>query len=94
VQIDVVRSGGIAGVKMTGRIDTARLDESSRVEVERAVGDLDFAKGASPDEPRHPDGFAYTLTIVDDPAHRTARFDEAELPAVLRAQIGSVVRLG
>jgi len=91
VQIDVVRSGGIAGVTLSGRLDTSRLDAPARAAVEQSVSSLPF--GAPRDRPAHPDGFLYDIT-VDGDTQRHTRVAEAELPAPLREQLRGVLKLG
>ena len=77
MQVEVVRRGGLAGVRLKGTFDTRDLPEA-----EAALREL--AARHTSEAPTHPDGFQYEITPK---GQEPLVLNEAELPATLRTLV-------
>jgi hypothetical protein len=88
MRVDVVRSGGIAGITRRAPLDTSALDPSERATVEDALRALPFHDHH--DLPSHPDEFRYTISVPE--TGDAGEFWESELPRELKTAIGNALR--
>jgi hypothetical protein len=88
VRVEVVRSGGIAGITRRARLDTSELDAPERAAVERALRALPFP--AHSEVPSHSDEFRYLVSLPDSGA--TAELWESELSPELKRAFGHALR--
>jgi emfourin len=94
VKISLVRTGGVAGMRREATIDTAALAPRDSAEIHRlvhAAGD-EPAAAKTPEPPRGPDRFHYTLTIEDGSQRRALSFAEERFPERLRPLLDAVWR--
>ncbi len=89
---EVVRTGGIAGVKLVGALDTAELPPREAGQMEAALDELDRQAPAA--RPAWPDSFQYELTVTRGGRRRTVVLDESRLPAALRPLVDMLVNRG
>ena len=92
MQVEVVRRGGIAGLTLSGAVDTADLPTAQAAMADAALRALPFDRPPLP--PRHPDSFQYELTIVGEGARRSLVLDEDQVPEDLRPVIDAAVAQG
>jgi hypothetical protein len=97
IRMEVVRSGGFAGVKRTGRVDTADLDEERSAELRRLVAESTLTgqrRGPSAPRPGAADQFQYEITVVRGDDRRSSRLSEADLSEADRNLVRWVLREG
>jgi len=75
MRVEIVRSGGFAGVRLRATCDVGGASET-------ALRNLPFGQSTPP--PPHPDAFVYRLTLLDDPAQPSIDLNEADIPTPLR----------
>jgi hypothetical protein len=92
VRAEIVRRGGLAGIPLSGVVDTAQLPADIAARTEAALRALPFGRPPSP--PRHPEGFQYEITLTEDGQRRSAVIDEAEVTDDLRPAIDAARRGG
>lgn len=88
----MVRTGGIAGLKLVGSLDTAELPPEQAARVEAALGELDW--NVPPAPPAWPDSMQYALTVTTGGRRRSVVLDESRLPAALRPLVDALVSRG
>lgn len=88
----MVRTGGIAGVKLVSTLDTAELPAREAGQVETALDELD--RRAAPAPPAWSDSVQYELTVTRGGRRRTVVLDESRLPLALRPLVDALVRPG
>ena len=97
VRVDVVRSGGFAGMSVSGSVDTASLPPAEAEEVTRLVSGLDLpalAAGPSLAPARGADRFQYDVTISRGPDSSFLSLPESAVPESLRPLLSLVLRHG
>lgn len=87
MELQIKRLGGIAGVALHHRIDTADLPSEETAKVERAVREL---SGQGTDGPSHPDAFRYEITPLGDPDLAPIVLGEREVPPELAGLVRAV----
>lgn len=91
MELQIRRSGGIAGARLHHRLDTADLPAEEAAKVERAVREL---AGRSPGGPPHPDAFRYEITSPDHPDLPPVVLGEREVPPELSGVVRAVSESG
>ena|SRR5215470_8115550 len=87
MQIHVERSGGFAGIRLTGDFDTASCSPEDREQVEKLLQASDFFAlpvNLRPANPRA-DRFQYKISVSDGGDQHTVSLDEAAASPELRA---------
>jgi hypothetical protein len=92
MQVEVVRRGGLAGVQLKAAIDTRELPPGPARQAEAALRELPYGRPVAPT--RHPDGFQYEFTLLDEQPNRSVVLDEAEVPHSLRPVVETAVARG
>ncbi len=94
VRIDVVRSGGFAGMTMRSAVDTAELPPEQAARLEQAIERIDFAElqRAPSASASKVDRFQYDLIITDDDRRQQLSTGEEELPPELRQLLDELLR--
>ncbi len=93
IRIDLVRSGGFAGISRRASVDTDKLPppEASRVaELVKGV-DFDALGTLATGPPRRPDRFQYDLDVRQGGRHHHLTLGERDAPPELRALIDHVL---
>jgi hypothetical protein len=96
LRIDLVRSGGFAGLETTVSLDAATLPREEADELGRLVDRADLPRHPRPPgpPPSGADRFQYDLAIVRGDERRTASLTEADLTPELRKLVRRVLELG
>jgi len=89
MRVEIVRTGGLAGIALRGVVDTSELPADVASRAEAAVRALPF--GQTPQSP-HPDGFQYQITVLDDGDARSAVINEADVSGDLRPAVDAARR--
>lgn len=92
MRVEIVRSGGLAGVRIRCRIDTGELAPEEASQVEAALRQLPFGRPAP--QASHPDAFQYQITVSDDGTEQSVVVGENEIPDDLRPIVESVIARG
>jgi hypothetical protein len=94
MRIDLVRTGGFAGVRRQLSVDTSQLppDQAERV-VELADRSHLDALAAQTSTAGVPDEFQYDLTVTREDRQYHIRLSESAVPAELRSLIDLLFRL-
>jgi hypothetical protein len=85
MKVRLVRSGGVAGIRLTRELDSERLPEDGARRLARLVeesGVLGLPPGA-PAPPTGPDRFAYRLTVESGNAEHTVELAEQDVSPAL-----------
>jgi hypothetical protein len=93
MKVRLVRTGGIAGIRLAAETDSARLPEEGARHLARLVEDsgvLALPAGATA-RPTGPDRFAYRLTVETEGRVHTVEIAEEDLPPALTPLIGWLV---
>jgi len=87
VRLDLVRSGGIAGLQQWSSLDTATLAPNEARELERlvAAADIDELERRSPIRSDGADRFEYELRIEQSGQERRITVAEDKVPLRLRS---------
>lgn len=99
LRVRVVRTGGVAGLRVEAELDTQALEEPDRHEAERLVQSA-MPPGSGPRRaaverpPAGADRLTYEVTLGDGPGARTLEGDEASLPEAVLQLARFVVRRG
>jgi hypothetical protein len=91
VRLKIRRLGGIAGVVLQARFDTAELPAGEASRVEGAVRALAVR---APSGPPLPDAFRYEIARLDDPDSAPIVIDEHDVPPELAGLIERVSESG
>jgi hypothetical protein len=97
IRVEVVRSGGFAGITRTGSVDTADLDEQQTATLLKLLEESRLGTESSPpvSEPRRgADRFQYEVTILRDGERRSFLLGESDLSAAQQSLIRSVLGQG
>lgn len=92
MRIQFQRTGGFAGIKLTGQIDENNLNEDERAELRNLLNNAGLPQSGEPmlvsARKPQPDRFNYRLVIMDDDGQeRTLSLDEAALTPSLEPLI-------
>jgi hypothetical protein len=93
MKVRLVRSGGVAGARLSGELDSERLPEDGALRLARLVeesGLLSLPPGASASTPA-PDRFAYRLTVETGSTEHTVEVAEQDVPPSLAPLIDWLV---
>jgi Emfourin len=96
MQITVIKSGGIEGVREElGPVDIETLADDLRTEIEEELQRVDFEEMPSepPPHDRRPDGFGYVIEVVDGDRSHQVECDDAEMRG-LESLLGLLDRAG
>jgi hypothetical protein len=88
-RIELVRSGGVAGVTRRWSLDSADLSPKEAAEFEPLLAALDDAPAAAPPGA---DRFQYELRVTRGEQTRTVTLHEGAIPAELRPLIDRLTR--
>jgi hypothetical protein len=94
IRIDLVRSGGFAGISQRASVDTDKLPPAEAARIAELVRGVDFdalAKLAT-GPPRAPDRFQYDLDVHPGGRHHQLTLGERAVPPELRALIDHLLR--
>jgi hypothetical protein len=93
IRIDLVRSGGFAGISRRASVDTDALPPAEAGRIAELVGAVDFdalaALATGP--PGRPDRFQYDLDVRQGGRHHHLTLGERDAPPELRALIDHVL---
>jgi hypothetical protein len=96
IRLDVVRSGGFAGISRSGTVDTSELTPAEAAEVAESLDALHLdelaAASAQPDRPETPDAFRYEVTVSRGERRWDLVLSDPQLPAGLRLVIHRALR--
>jgi hypothetical protein len=95
IRIDLERSGGFAGVTMRASVDTGTLPPDEAREIDRLVGQVDFAGLARrpPAPPRGADRFHYDLTVRRGGERHHVSLPESAVPPELKPLLDRLVAI-
>jgi len=93
--IDLVRSGGMAGLSLGASVDVSSLGPEAASAVSDALARVDVGALARqpPAVPSGPDRFQYDLTVTSAGASLSVSLQEADVPADLRPLIKALMPL-
>ena len=92
MRVRVVRRGGLAGISLTGEVDTSEFSDDQAKAIEERLHGLSADHAAAPS---HPDGFQYALEFADaGGATRSVTLDESEVDDNLRPLIQRAMQQG
>jgi hypothetical protein len=94
IRIDLVRSGGFAGISQRASVDTDELppEEAATIaELVRAV-DFDALASLATGPPRAPDRFQYDLDVHQGRSHHHLTLGERSVPPELQALIDHLMK--
>jgi hypothetical protein len=89
MRVEIVRSGGLAGVRLRSVVDTRELAGDAAAQTESGLASLPFGRPAS--TPSHPDAFQYHIRVLDNGAKPTVVLDESEVPNELQGLIDNAM---
>jgi hypothetical protein len=92
MQVQVLRRGGLAGVRLQGSVDTRELSPAEATHAEATLRELPFGRSSGP--PSHPDAFQYEITLQHEGSTHCVVLDEAEVPDALRPIVDAAVARG
>jgi len=91
-RLELVRSGGFAGVSLRAAVDTAATDEQEAAWYDEALAGLDLEALCTPaGGGAAPDRFVYRLAVEHEGQRYEATFGEADVPEPLRPVITRLV---
>jgi emfourin len=102
-RIELVRSGGFAGLSLRAAVDTAVPDDPDAAWFARALEGLDLSRLAARDDtvvegsggplprPGQPDRFHYDLAVDSDDGRQELSFGETAVPEALRPVVDRLV---
>ncbi len=93
--IDLVRSGGMAGLSLGTSVDVSSLPPDAATAVSGALSQVDVGALARrpPAVPSGPDRFQYDLTVTKAGESQSVSLQESEVPADLRPLINALMPL-
>jgi hypothetical protein len=93
IHIDLVRSGGFAGISRRASVDTEKLPPAEAARIAELVHGVDFdaltQRATGP--PRRPDRFQYDLDVREGGRRHQLTLGERDAPPELRALIDHVL---
>ena len=95
MRIEFERSGGFAGMRLSGSVDTSELPAEQARSLEEAVGAAQFwdLPGEIPGDRQGADRFQYIVTVKDADRRHTVHVGESAMPEALGALVKAVTRL-
>jgi emfourin len=94
-RVELVRSGGFAGLSLRAEVDTAAVDDPDAAWVDEALAGVDvdaLAAGVTtPGGPGAPDRFTYRLAVDRDGRRSELTFGERAVPEPLRPVVDRLV---
>ncbi len=95
MRIEFERSGGFAGMRLSGRVDTSELTAEQARSLAEAVDAARFwdLPGEIPGDRRGADRFQYVVTVEAADRRHTVRVDESAMPEALEALVKDVTQL-
>jgi hypothetical protein len=97
-KIELVRSGGFAGLSLRSAVDTAAGDEADAAFYDEALAGIDvaalavdFGEPGSPGAPGSPDRYVYRLAVDRDGERQELTFGEQAVPQPLRPVVARLV---
>jgi hypothetical protein len=96
VRLELIRSGGIAGLEERHSLDTAALEPNEARELEElvAMADLDELVRRSPIRGRGADRFQYELRVEREGRERLVTVSEDQIPVRLEALFEQIRKRG
>jgi hypothetical protein len=92
-RVEVVRTGGFAGIPRRGSIDLTGATPDERERVDRALADLRSAAAKAPaDALARPDAFTYSVAAVGGGAREETVVPEHALPESARPLVDRALR--
>ena len=92
MRVRVVRRGGLAGISLSGEVDTSEFPGDQAKAIEDRLRSLPTDKAAAPG---HPDGFQYTIEFAEAGGEsRSVALDESEIADDLRPVIQKAMERG
>jgi hypothetical protein len=95
MRIEFERSGGFAGLRLSGRVDTSELPAEQACPLEELVAAAQFwdLPGEIQGDRREADRFEYVVTVVAEDRRHTVQVGESAMSEEMRALIDAVTRL-
>jgi hypothetical protein len=91
-RIELVRSGGLAGISMGADVRVGDLPSEQAAAVDAALAEVDLdALAARRAAPTGPDRYQYDVVVTDGGRRRSVRLGESEVPAELRPLLDALV---
>ncbi len=86
MRISLVRSGGVAGMRLEASVDTAVLDPGTAQRFHNLVDAADLSALSEPTirVKSEPDRFRYTLTVEDGERKQSITFEERRVPEAVQ----------
>lgn len=96
MRIEFERSGGFAGMRLSGRVNTSDLTAEQACSLVEAVDAAQFwdLPGEIPGNQRGADRFQYVVTVEAADRRHTVQVGESAMPEALGALVDAVTRLG
>ena len=96
IRVLLSRSGGVAGIRRSVTLDSARLEPERAAELRRLVAQARLSQISEPTirASRVPDRFQYTLTVEHGTERHSLTFAEEKTPDQLRDLLAMVWREG
>lgn len=95
MRIEFERSGGFAGMRLSGRVDTSELSAEQAHSLAEAVDAAHFwdLPGEIPGDRTGADRFQYVVTVEAADRRHTVRVGESAMPEALDVLVEAVTRL-
>jgi hypothetical protein len=95
MRVEFERSGGFAGMRRSGSVNTGELTTGQALSLEEAVDAAQFwdLPCEIAGDPRGADRFQYVVTVEAADRQHTVRVDESAMPEALSALVKAVTRL-
>ena len=95
MKVRLVRSGGVAGIRLAAETDSARLPEEGAQDLARLVEESGILAlpADTLSRPAGPDRFSYRLTVETGGREHTVEIAEEDLTPALEPLIGWLVSL-
>lgn len=94
MRVEVIRSGGLAGVRLHGVFDTGELPAEAAARADAWLRSLAAGGSSSPGPPAHPDAFQYHMRVLDQDQGRSVTLNESDVPDSLRELVNAAVARG
>jgi hypothetical protein len=93
MRVTVHRSGGLAGLRVGGTIETADLDDELAARAEAALEPQRLeAAAAEPEEPGAADQHVYDVTPESGATYSVGGGGQSDVPAVLDELVNEIIR--
>ena len=84
MRVELVRSGGLHGIRRSAVLDTETLDRRRGDELRRLAWEADLARVGETTLSVAPDRFRYTLTVEEGARRESLSFPEDRVPESVR----------